>query len=342
MISSASSLRSALPSPVTDTSFDAVPIGQHRDPQKSLAFYKVPLGRKSRRRLSSSPTGASYATVARETGTEGESMSDVAAKTAVRAVRVLFVALGFIFIVLGLGLEATTDRPDGQFTLGLILFLLGALCFCAVVFWDRVAKNLDVKAQLAIADFARSRNTWLGLCLTILLALIFSPFIEQHRWPFSFPTDPAVYEQLGQTINAMNALEDKATIATQDAEKWRFSFNLRNETKDQDGRLLECPFSAVIAGGDMASGLWDDLEPMLDLAHWHFLGSSVVQADIKLNAGFTILIGANSGNSLTCATALTRQLATIFSSQAIRMQANRVTPALANCKNECVEIDIGN
>jgi hypothetical protein len=269
-------------------------------------------------------------------------MSDVAGKTAARAIRVLFAALGFIFIVLGLGLEATTDRPDGQFTLGLILFLLGALCFCAVVFWDRVAKNLNVKAQLAIADFARSRNTWLGLCLTTLLALIFSPFIEQHRWPFSFPTDPAIYEQLSQTINEVNALEDKAAIATHDAEKWRFSFNLRNDTKNQDGRLLECPFSAVIAGGDVASGLWDDLEPMLDLAHWHFLGRSVAQADIKLNAGFTILIGADSGNPLTCATALTRELATVFSSQATRMQASRVTPALANCKNECVEIDIGN
>jgi hypothetical protein len=269
-------------------------------------------------------------------------MSDFAEKTAARAVRVLFGALGSIFIVLGLGLEATTDRPDGQFALGLILFLLGALCFCAVVFWDRVAKNLDVKAQLAIADFARSRNTWLGLCLTILLALIFSPFIEQHRWPFSFPTDPAVYEQLDRAINERNELADKATIAIQDAAKWSFSSSLRNETKNQDGSRLECSFSAVIARGNIASGLWDDLEPMLDLAHWQFLGSSVVQADIKLNAGFTILIGANSGNPLTCATALTRQLATIFSSQATRMRGDGVTPALANCKNECVEIDIGN
>jgi hypothetical protein len=277
-----------------------------------------------------------------KTAKESESMSDVAGKTAAGAVRGLFAALGFIFVVLGLGLEATTDRPDGQLALGLILFLLGALFFCVVVFWDRVAQNLGVRAQFTIADFARSRNTWLGLCLIILLTLIFSPFIEQHRWPFSFPTDPAVYEQLGQATNAINALEAKAINATQDAEKWRFSFNLRKETKSQDGSLLECPFGAVIAGGNVASGLWDDLAPMLDLAHWHFLGSSVVQADIKLNAGFTILIGADSGSPLTCATALTREFATIFSSQAIRMQANRVTPALANCKNECVEIDIGN
>jgi hypothetical protein len=195
---------------------------------------------------------------------------------------------------------------------------------------------------VAIGDFARSRSIWLGLGLVILLALIFSPFIEQRRWPFSFPTDPAVYEQLNQAINERNELADKATIATQDAAKWKFSFNLRSETKNQDGSRVECPFSAVIAGGDVASGLWGDLEPMLDLAHWRFLGSNVVQADTKINAGFTILIGADSGNPLTCATALTRELATIFSSQATRMRANRVTSALADCKNECVEIDIGN
>jgi hypothetical protein len=269
-------------------------------------------------------------------------MSDVAKKTAARAVRGLFCALGFILIVLGLGLEATTDKPGVQFALGLFLFLLGALCFCAAAFWERATKSLNVKAQLAIGDFARSRNTWLGLSLVILLALIFSPFIEQRRWPFSFPTDPAVYEQLEQAINERNELADKTTIATQDAAKWRLSSNLRSETKNQDGIRLECPYSAVIAGDDRASGLWSDLEPMLDLAHWHFLGSSVVQADIKLNAGFTILIGADSGNPLTCATALTRELAEMFSSQVTRMQANRVTPALANCKNECVEIDIGN
>jgi len=269
-------------------------------------------------------------------------MSDVANKTAARAVRGLFCVLGFILIVLGLGLEAATDKPGVQFALGLFLFVLGALCFCTAAFWERATRNLNVKTQLAIGDFARSRNTWLGLSLVILLALIFSPFIEQRRWPFSFPTDPAVYEQLDQTINERNELADKATIATQDAAKWRFSSNLRNGTKNQDGSRLECPFSAVIAEGDIASGLWGDLEPMLDLAHWQSLGSSVVQANIKLNAGFTVLIGAESGNPLTCATALTRELATVFSSQITRMQANRVTPALANCKNECVEIDIGN
>jgi hypothetical protein len=269
-------------------------------------------------------------------------MPDVAEKTAARAIRGLFGSLGFIFIVLGLGLEATTDQPGGQFTLGLILFVIGVLCFCAVVFWDSAASNLNAKARLAIGGFARSRNTWLGLGLVILLALIFSPFVEQHRWPFSFPSDPAVYEQLNQALNEKNELANKATIASQDATKWRFSFNLRNETKNQNGGQLECPFSAVIAGGDVASELWGDLGPMLDLAHWQSLGSSVAPTDTKLNSGFTILIGADSGNPLTCATALTRQLATIYSSQAIRMQANRVTPALANCKNECVEIDIGN
>jgi hypothetical protein len=80
--------------------------------------------RRSPKRLSSSPPGATYATVARETDNlESESMSDVAEKAAARAIRGLFGALGFIFIVLGLGLEATTDKPDIQFALGLFLFV---------------------------------------------------------------------------------------------------------------------------------------------------------------------------------------------------------------------------
>jgi hypothetical protein len=132
-----------------------------------------------------------------------------------------------------------------------------------------------------------------------------------------------------------------------DATKWQFSSTLRSTTLASDGHRLMCPFTINLSfqengGGSYAKsalGLWTELQPMLDLAWWTPT-SGRTQSRRHFQPGITILVGSDKGDAFTCATSLARQLQDFHISKAI-LRINQTTEDLADCHNECVELDIG-
>jgi hypothetical protein len=120
-------------------------------------------------------------------------VSEQAEDTAAGATRGLFGSLGFILLMVGL--EGMTGAAAIQFGVGLFLALLGALCFYVAVFWKTAKKILSQEAKVTIGHFAQSKVTWAILMFLVFQVLIFSRFFEEHRWPFSYPVDPAVYKE---------------------------------------------------------------------------------------------------------------------------------------------------
>jgi hypothetical protein len=115
------------------------------------------------------------------------------------------------FILLMLGLEGVTGVAGIQLGLGIFLIIIGSLCFYAAVFWENAKKALSADAQDAIGRFAQSRITWVAVFFLAFQTIIFSKFVEQHRWPFSYPTDPAIYAEKSKLENALT--QTKSVVA---------------------------------------------------------------------------------------------------------------------------------
>ena len=71
-------------------------------------------------------------------------------------------------------------------------------------FGERAKKVLSKDAQDAIANLAGSATTKAALLCAGLVAVILSPFVEQQRWPFSYPSDPKVYVDNDALRNKIN------------------------------------------------------------------------------------------------------------------------------------------
>jgi len=245
------------------------------------------------------------------------------------------------------GIEGMTGAVQLLPGLAFLLVVLGAACGYAAFFWESAKKVLSVEAQAAIGRFAQSRFTWAGMLFLVLLTVVLSPFIEQHRWPFSYPTDPGVYERLSEVINDRNTINNKLTVANYDALRWRGAYNLRYETKAGNGSLLDCRFNLSLSHtptttGVLAFNLWSELSPILEFAHWQVVQNNVPRSnEAQLPLGFTISVGTDSGDIFACAAKLTQTIGSIFPSQKVDLRTKQVTPALLACKNECVELEIG-
>ena len=176
--------------------------------------------------------------------------------------------------------------------------------------------------------------------LCVLFTIIFSPFVEQHRWPFSFPADPEIYQRLADTTKDRQDLSNELSLASADASRWKFSYNLRYGATAQNGGLLECPY--VYEFSKNHSTAWNnfsELQPMLELSHWHGLNSIPHSAIAELPSGFNILIGVHSGDIFSCATTLSRELGTHFSNRKVSLKTEQVTPGLTGCKKNCMRGD---
>jgi hypothetical protein len=216
-------------------------------------------------------------------------MPDAGEKTATPT-RSLFFAFGSILLASGLGMM--TEKAGIQLGLGLFLSLLGALCFYASLLWDSAKRALSAEAQLAIGRFAQSRSTWLVMIFLIMQVIIFFRFIEEHRWPFSYPADPAVFAERDKLQKALSESNGALNREKELADKWRFTTILR-----QPGR--SCRYRIEIkdyAAGSMAN-YWEGL---FQVAGW--TGDAREQPGL-MQLGITIRASSGSGSS-QCAGAL--------------------------------------
>lgn len=136
-----------------------------------------------------------------------------------------------------------------------------------------------------------------------------------------------------------------AFLALDDGQKWRFSESLRKAAVAQNGELISCEFALGVSRPlqQFVWGVWTELQPMLDLAWWrHAASGDLGLGERQFPAGFTILAGADKGPAFICAAALGRALQdTLAPSTPVTVRTNQVTEALTGCKNNCVELDIG-
>jgi hypothetical protein len=159
-------------------------------------------------------------------------MSDAVEKTAAGATRGLFGILAFVLLMVGIeGMTGAVQLPSG---LGFWLILLGAICVYAAFFWETAKKVLSIEAQVALGRFAQSRMTWFGMLFLVLATIILSPFIEQHRWPFSYPVDPSVGVENDNLKRSNADLVGQLGSANEIVQKWKFIHELRNYVGDQE------------------------------------------------------------------------------------------------------------
>jgi hypothetical protein len=141
-----------------------------------------------------------------------------------------------------------------------------------------------------------------------------------------------------------------AFLGFNDGQKWRFSSSLRNAAFAQNANngmpgRISCEFALGLSSSNdqFVSGVWTELQPMLDLSWWRSAPVGVGAGQHQFPAGFTILAGADKGQAFICATALGRTLQeTLPPGTPVTVRANQVTEALTSCNNNCVELDIGN
>ena len=80
---------------------------------------------------------------------------------------------------------------------------------------------------------------------------------------------------------------------------------------------------------------------MLDLARWDAIPEDVQTRGLQLRRGISISVGTDAGNAFACGTSLSRVASQAFPAQNVALKAKQITAPLVACKNECVELDIG-
>jgi hypothetical protein len=205
--------------------------------------------------------------------------------------------------------------------------ILGVLFAFAAAAWNGLRKYLSPEGDQIINDFAKRGPVWAFVIFIAAEAILLSRFVEERRWPFSYRADPAIYETAQANQN--------------DAAKWRFSYNLRYAPRAANNSLLTCKFTLVLSPGQNALNLWSTLQPMLELAHWESTPQSGQGKSETPFQGISILSGDNK-DATSCGTELGKEIGSAFPQAKISLRTYQVSPALVTCKNECVELDLGN
>jgi hypothetical protein len=148
-----------------------------------------------------------------------------------------------------------------------------------------------------------------------------------------------------ETVDAQSTQPKSAFLSLDDGQKWRFSDSLRSMAVAQSGERISCEYVLGLSTNDQfVWGTWVELQPMLDLAWWrHTASGDLGLGQRQFPAGFTILTGSDNGPGFICAASLGRALQdTLSSRMPVTVRTNQVTEALTGCRDNCVELDIGN
>jgi|SRR5271166_4061493 len=271
-------------------------------------------------------------------------MSDAIETTAAGATRVLFGTVAFICLMVGI--EGMTGVEKISIGLSGLLIGAGAICAYAAFFWEKAKKVLSDEAQGAIARFSRSGTTKAALLLAVLVSISLSPFIEQHRWPFSYPADPKVEADNVALRNEVDKLNSAAGREKESADKWRFISELWSSSQTNAGPP-ECEYQIKYPGrsANVVLTFWRSL---LQGAGWK--GMSFVQDDeAALQPGITIRSSGDANTldrssspqpTFQCASALQKALSDFYPNPPAKLITIQTTPFLDGCTRVCVEVDV--
>jgi hypothetical protein len=254
-------------------------------------------------------------------------MADPVEKTPAGATRAFFGSLGFILLTVGV--EAVTGAISLPLIVGVFLLIFAVPCIYAAVFWEGAKRWMSTEAQERLAKFAQHPATRFGMLFLVLETLILSPFIEQRRWPFSYPADPTVYAEKSRLEGALTQAIGAAGREKELADKWRFATTIK-----QLGR--ECRYQVRFS--DRAFGAIDSWNQLFQMGGW--IGEAT-RLSGAMQPGIILRI---SNENSPCAAALQRALADIYPNPPSRISINQQTPFLGSCGaqggQDCVQIEI--
>jgi hypothetical protein len=250
-------------------------------------------------------------------------MSDSVDKTAAGATRGFFGSLSFILLMVGV--EMLTDKSGVQLGLGVFLLILGVLCAYAAFFWESAKRVLSAEAQDAIGRFSQSRITWFGMLFLVVQTLVFSRFVEERRWPFSYPTDPQVYRDMDSAKQELNDQKRLTGQEKESADKWRFV----KELKDASSSGI-CHYQLVTtANARSVREFWDEL-----LQHGEWIGDGNAPSNSAvIQPGITLRI---PGENSFCASAFQRAATDFYSNPPTKIATNQAN----TCGKDCVVIEM--
>jgi hypothetical protein len=172
------------------------------------------------------------------------------------------------------GVEGMTGASL-QIGIGIVLIIAGIACAYAAFFWESAKNILSDNAQKALGTFAQHRVIRFGMLALALETLILSRFIEQHRWPFSYPADPSVLADNAQLHSQIDNVTSAFGKEKELADKWRFASELWRNSQTNAGPP-ECKYQIQYTPrfANVVPTFWRD---MLQSAGWH--AESFVQND---------------------------------------------------------------
>ncbi len=217
------------------------------------------------------------------------------------------------------------------FAIGLILALVSLPFFYAAFFWESAKTWISQVGIQRLEKFSRHPITKFGMLFLVLQTLVLSPFIEQHRWPFSYPSDPAVLTENNDLKNQINQKNGAIGREKELADKWRFSSALRDSGLNCQYLLEWTPKAASVAQ------FWREL---FIATGWPGASKQVPihQTEVK----FLISISPKDDPASTqCAEVIQRQLSQLYSNPPSKILPRQQSNFLNSCdRNGCVEIEV--
>jgi hypothetical protein len=254
-------------------------------------------------------------------------VSDAIETTVAGATRVLFGTIAFICLMVGI--EGMTGADKISVGLSVLLIIVGAICAYAAIFWGTAKKVLSQEAQGAIANFAGSAPTKAALLCAVLVAVILSPFVEQQRWPFSYPSDPKIYVDNDTLRNKINQQSGEIGTERELANRWRFSSGLRK------GGLV-CEYLLQWSAKDNSvAEFWREL---FTATGWP--GGSA-PASTPIQQGITIR-EKDTTASTECGEAIQRELSELYPNPPAKIVRHQQTEFLEkSCtRDACIQIEV--
>jgi hypothetical protein len=110
------------------------------------------------------------------------------ADTPDQAIRNYLNAIAWMAMLVGIEMIFRGDHVASA----LLAFCIGFGLFYAAYKWDWTKARLSLALVESLGRVATNARWWIALALVALLGVIFSPYIEQSRWPYTF-IDEAQY-----------------------------------------------------------------------------------------------------------------------------------------------------
>jgi hypothetical protein len=270
-------------------------------------------------------------------------------------------------IILGFGLEFCAHVVRGDYGYALV-----ALFFLAVV----SAMLLHGKQARSWAMSISPNWTYVA-ALAALQIVLFLPFVEEKRWPFSAwlppatapavihdpPTDEDIAKATGPLRAELDSVKHQRDTAIQerdaarspssgpkspilgldDAKRFQLVKALRDATHTAQSTLATC--HAMLHQKPQtkwAEQFWPEIAVVMSYAGWQLEGGRT--AKTYFPAGVTLSAAKDAGDGFNCAFRLSELLLGLNVSTNLR--ANQITPDLIACEKEnpthgCVEMVMG-